>query len=274
MRDVLDEATLEAADELIRSLLPEVRRAALSRFRAHRVRVEDKGSRGAFDPVTEADRAIEAIVRAAVLERFPGHRVVGEEGGSSGGDEGAPTWLVDPIDGTKAFVTGMLAWGTLVGLVDEGRPVAGWAYQPVLDELFRARPGVGWLDSPVGRRPLGSSGCLELSAASCYTTHPSMFSTEPEQRAFERIARVVRLQRFGGDCYSYCLLAIGQVDLVVESGLHPYDIVPLIPIVEAAGGAVLGLDGHPPTEGGFVIAAATPELAAQALALAEEAGAA
>lgn len=271
MTPALDAEALAEADALVRSLLPAIREEALRRFRAERPSVFDKGGPGAFDPVTEADRAIEVLVRSAVLERFPGHRVVGEEGGTSGGDERAPTWLIDPIDGTKAFVTGMIAWGTLVGLVDEGRPTAGWAYQPVLDELFAARTRSGWLDSPRGRRVLRSSGCMELSGASCYTTHPSMFSTAPEQRAFSAIARSVRLQRFGGDCYSYCLLAIGQVDLVVEAGLHPYDIVPLIPIVEASGGAVVGLDGSLPTGGGFVIAAATPELAAHALELARSA---
>jgi len=268
MSPTLDDDVLAEADALVRSLLPAIRDQALRRFRTERPLVFDKGGPGAFDPVTEADRAIEALVRQAVLERFPGHRVVGEEGGTSGGDEAAPTWLIDPIDGTKAFVTGMVAWGTLVGLVDQGRPTAGWAYQPVLDELFAAGPGFAWLDSPGGRRALRSSRCQQLADASCYTTHPSMFSTPSEQRAFSAVASSVRLQRFGGDCYSYCLLAIGQVDLVVEAGLHPYDIVPLIPIVEAAGGSVVGLDGSVPTDGGFVIAAATPDLAERALTLA------
>jgi myo-inositol-1(or 4)-monophosphatase len=173
--------------------------------------------------------------------------------------------VIDPIDGTKAFVTGFPAWGVLVGALVDGRPVAGWCRQPYLDETFAGVDGAGWLEHAGSRQPLATSQTTELTAASMYSTHPSMFASRSEQDAFDRLASRVRLQRFGGDCYSYCLLALGYIDLVVEASLQPYDIVAMIPIVEAAGGVITDPDGELPVDGGFVVAAATAELHAQAL---------
>ena len=202
---------------------------------------------------------------------FPDTRIVGEEGGTTGPD-GSASWIIDPIDGTKAYVTGVPLWGVLLGLVVAGRPVAGWCRQPYLDETFAAIAGRGWLEHAGTRRPLASSSTTDLSEASMYSTHPSMFEAQWEQDAFGALAAQVRLQRFGGDCYSYCLLAAGHIDLVVEAGLQPYDIVPLIPIVEAAGGVVTGPGGEPPLAGGFIIAAATPELHHAALEIGDPGG--
>ncbi|MGH9136994.1 MAG: inositol monophosphatase family protein, partial [Acidimicrobiales bacterium] len=136
---------------------------------------------------------------------------------------------------------------------------------PYLGETFAAVDGDGWYERGGERRPLRASATTELAAARLYSTHPSMFTTDDERAAFGRLAAAVQLQRFGGDCYSYCMLALGHIDLVVENGLHAHDIVPLIPIVEAAGGVVTNREGKPPLDGGFVIAAATTELHAQAL---------
>lgn len=224
-----------------------------------------------YDPVTEADRDIEALLRAGISAMSPGDRVVGEENGESGPDDAARTWYLDPIDGTKAFMTGMAGWGTLVGVVEDGRAVAGWMDQPVLGETFAAVHG----RATVRRRLNGPeafdlhvSGCEELSEAIMYTTHPSMFGDDGDARSrYDDLGRRVRLQRFGGDCYAYCMLAAGRVDLVVESDLNSYDIVALIPLIEAAGGVITGPDGEQPLAGGTVVAAATPALAEQAWAV-------
>lgn len=226
-----------------------------------------------YDPVTEADRAIEELLRAGISSMAPGDRVVGEENGETGPADAARTWYLDPIDGTKAFLTGMTGWGTLVGVVEDGRAVAGWMDQPVLGETFAAVHGRATVqrrsDGP-GAIDLRTSGCTELSEAILYTTHPSMFDDPDDdgvRRRYDELGRRVRLQRFGGDCYAYCMLAAGRVDLVVESDLNSYDIVALIPIIEAAGGVITGPDGRQPLEGGTVVAAATPELAEQAWAI-------
>ena len=226
-----------------------------------------------YDPVTEADRAIEELLRAGISAMAPGDRVVGEENGETGPADAARTWFLDPIDGTKAFLTGMTGWGTLVGVVEDGRAVAGWMDQPVLGETFAAVHG----RATVHRRSTGpeaidlrTSGCTELGEAILYTTHPSMFDDPDDplvRRRYDDLGRRVRLQRFGGDCYAYCMLAAGRVDLVVESDLNSYDIVALIPIIEAAGGVITGPDGRQPLDGGTVVAAATPELAEQAWAI-------
>ena len=260
---------LAVADAAVRELLPEAGAIALRHFRTGVVS-EDKGGAFGFDPVTVADRDIEARLRAGLTERFPTHRIVGEEQGTTGPADADTYWVIDPIDGTKAFVSGVPAWGILVGLVVDGRAAGGWVHQPYLAETFAATDGDGWFQRGAERRRLAARATTTLDAATMYTTHPGMFVTDDEIAAFDRIAATVRLQRYGGDCYSYCLLALGHVDLVVESQLQPYDIVPLVPLIEAAGGVVTDRTGASPLGGGFVIAAATPELHAQALALANE----
>lgn len=264
---------LAIADATVRGLLPGAGAIALEHFRAAGLAADDKGGPLGYDPVTAADRGIEAHLRSGLADRFPDHRIVGEEHGTTGPEDAAACWLIDPIDGTKAFVSGVPAWGILVGLLVDGQAVGGWVHQPYLGETFAAVDGAGTFErateSPV-RRTLRARRTTSLDAAVLYSTHPSMFTAPRDHAAYERLARAVRLQRFGGDCYSYCLLAIGFVDLVVENGLQPYDIVPLIAIIEAAGGVVSDLSGAPPLDGGFVVAAATPELHAAALAALNE----
>jgi histidinol phosphatase-like enzyme (inositol monophosphatase family) len=255
----------ELALDDVQAMLEAAGEVALRWFRTT-IDVGDKGSAGRYDPVTEADRGIETLLRERLRERFGDHEIVGEEFGTSGAP-GRYRWLIDPIDGTRAFVTGSPLWGILLGLVDRGTPVAGWLHQPYLGETFLAVDGRAALVRGGERTPLRTRRGRRLAEAAMYTTTPAMFSTGADVDAFERLAAAVQLARFGGDCYAYALLAMGQVDLVLEASLQPYDIVPLIPIVEAAGGVVTDRTGGPASGGGFVVAAATPEIHAEALAL-------
>jgi histidinol phosphatase-like enzyme (inositol monophosphatase family) len=259
----IDIDSLGELDEVVNPLMVEAGHIAMRWFRAP-VPVENKGGPAGFDPVTEADRTIESYLRRQLTRLFPDTEIIGEEAGATG-PSGRVKWMIDPIDGTKAYLSGLPLWGILLGLMVDGRPVAGWCRQPYLDESFGAAGDSGWMDHAGSRRPLATSGATDLTDAAMYSTHPDMFARPWERAAFERLARPARVQRFGGDCYLYCLLAAGHVDLVVEAGLQPYDIIPLIPIVQAAGGVITGPDGEVPTSGGFVIASATRELHDQVL---------
>jgi histidinol phosphatase-like enzyme (inositol monophosphatase family) len=236
---------------------------ALGSFRTD-MSVENKLAGIAYDPVTEADRGVEAHVRAAIAERFPDHQVVGEEGGTTG--SGPISWIIDPIDGTRAFISGMPTWGTLLGLVVDGQPVAGVMHQPFTDETFTADPARGsrFLRSGTERRVRTRTDAT-LDDAILYSTHPSMLEWAGVLDRFHALSTQVRLQRWGGDCYAFALVAMGTIDLVVDGCLMPYDIVPLIPIIELAGGVVTDIEGRVPMNGGTVIAAANPDLHAQAL---------
>jgi len=236
----------------------------LPRFRTE-LAVDNKAGSGAYDPVTEADREAELAIRAAVLAAHPGDAFIGEEFGAVG-EGAARTWIVDPIDGTRSFVTGIPLWGTLVGRIDRGRPALGLMAQPYIGEDFLGDGNRAELwRNGTGRR-LATSRVTAVADARLMSTSPAMFSPEEFAR-FERVHATARLARYGGDCYAYCMLAAGMVDLVVESSLQPYDIVALIPIVEGAGGAVATWDGGDPQHGGQVIAAATPALLEATMAL-------
>jgi len=258
---------IEDLDRLLPAILDEAGSIALRWFRTAIV-AEDKnaGTGIAFDPVTEADRRIEDLIRERLAERFPDHRVTGEERGTTG-PAGRYEWLIDPIDGTKAFVSGSPLWGIMVGLLDDGVPVAGWIHQPYIGETFAAVGGAATFTRRGDQSPMRTRVDSTLETAVFYTTFPGWFRPGRQLDALERISAASKLVRYGGDCYSYCMLAMGHVDLVVETGLQRYDIVPVISIVEAAGGVVSGLDGQPAADGGFVIAAANPTLHAQAVAL-------
>lgn len=224
--------------------------------------IENKGVT-AFDPVTSADRAIERVLRASIVERYPRHGIVAEEEGERAADS-EYTWFIDPIDGTRSFMTGSPLWGTLVGLTRAGVPLFGLLCQPVLEEIFFGGPSGAWLIKPERRDRLKVRRSTELASAVLTSTHPEVF-TDAERRAFESLAKRCLLHRFGGDCYNYAMLAAGFVDLVVESQLKPFDIVPLIPILEGAGAVVTDWQGKRPMHGGAVIAAATAELHAAGL---------
>ncbi|GJE36259.1 histidinol-phosphatase [Methylobacterium persicinum] len=239
-------------------------KAIMPFFRAQ-FAMEDKARGGSpFDPVTEADRAAEIVLRAMIGRAFPGHGILGEEFGTERADAEC-VWVLDPIDGTRAFIAGIPTWGTLIGLTRNGVPVRGLMHQPYLGELFTGDGHTAKLRGPAGERTLRSRRCADLSQALLATTDPRLFAEGEEAERFRALEGQVRLSRYGTDCYAYCMLAAGQIDLVVEAGLKPYDICALIPIVEGAGGRVTGWDGGPAGSGGRVIAAGDPRLHEAAL---------
>lgn len=241
-------------------------KATLPRFRKP-IAVANKDSSGGFDPVTQGDKAAEKAIRAAIRKRYPHHGLEGEEFGGSDA-EARLRWVIDPIDGTRSFIIGMPVWGTILGLTLEGVPLLGAMSQPFTGERFWSEPGKArWRQGGGTPRTLHVRACPRLEDAVLTSTHPDLFALGEEADGFARLKAKVRMTRFGGDCYGYCLLAAGFVDLVVEAGLKPYDIVGLIPIIEAAGGIVTTWDGRPATEGGRVLAAGDRTLHAQAMAL-------
>lgn len=238
--------------------------AILPFFRAH-LAAEDKSHGGVFDPVTEADKAAEVVMRRLIRQQFPGHGVLGEEFGAENTDA-EYVWVLDPIDGTRAFISGIPVWGTLIGLMRDSAPVYGLMHQPFTGERFFGDGGQAQYEGPGGPRRLRTRQTGDLSAATLMTTSPGLFAGA-EAEAFGRVEERVRLSRYGCDCYAYCMLAAGHVDLVIESGLKPYDIVALIPIIEGAGGVVTSWDGGSAAGGGRVVAAANRSLHDAALAL-------
>ncbi|WP_430910252.1 histidinol-phosphatase [Methylobacterium sp. sgz302541] len=238
--------------------------AILPFFRAH-FGLDDKSRGGApFDPVTEADRAAEVVLRNLIRESFPNHGILGEEFGSERLDAEC-VWVLDPIDGTRAFIAGLPTWGTLIGLTHHGAAVRGMMHQPFLEERFSGDGRSATLRSPRGERALHTRRCGALGEAILATTDPRLFAEGEERERYGAVEAAVRLARYGADCYAYCMLAAGQIDLVVEAGLKPYDIVALIPIVEGAGGVVTAWDGGPATEGGRIVAAGDRRLHEAAL---------
>ena len=237
--------------------------AILPHFRS-RLAVENKLAGRAFDPVTVADRAAETAMRQLLAERHPTHGILGEEFGRERLDA-EHVWVLDPIDGTRAFISGLPVWGTLIGLKRAGVPVLGMMHQPFTGERFTGDGRRAWYRGPGGDHDLVTRPCAALDVAVLFTTSPSLF-TEAERPVYDRIESAVRLARYGVDCYAYCMLAGGFVDVVVEAGLQPYDIVALIPVVEGAGGVVTTWTGGSAVDGGRIVASGDPRLHESVLA--------
>jgi myo-inositol-1(or 4)-monophosphatase len=225
----------------------------------------NKAGPGAFDPVTEGDKAAEVVMRRMIRETFPAHGIIGEEFGSENVDAEF-VWVLDPIDGTRAFMAGLPVWGTLIGLKRGGEPAYGMMHQPFTRERFFGDGSGASYTGPDGARELRTRPCEALSEATLMTTSPRLFKGK-ERSGFEKVEKAARLTRFGCDCYAYCMLAAGHVDLVIETGLQPYDIVALAPIIEGAGGAVTTWDGGSPAQGGRIIASGDRRIHDAALAL-------
>jgi myo-inositol-1(or 4)-monophosphatase len=233
----------------------------LTRFRTELL-VDNKFEIG-FDPVTEADRAAEEAIRAVITAAFPDHSIIGEELEDKRTDSDF-AWIIDPIDGTRAYISGVPVWGTLLGLMHKGRAIAGMMTQPYTGERWQAmgeETAFWWRDQ---KSRVITSTTTELGRAKATTTTPDMFTSAGLADAWSAISDRALQVRYGLDCYGYCLLASGHIDLVVETGLKDVDIAPLIPIIRGAGGVVTTWDGGDAEAGGNCIAAATPQLHAEA----------
>lgn len=215
-------------------------------------------------PVTIADRTVESLLRAEIAARFPDHGIFGEEHGRER-MEAEQVWVIDPIDGTRSFITGWPLYGCLLALLQAGQPVIGVIDMPALNERWL---GVAGQPTRFNGAECRTSACQDLASAALYTTSPDAFDAAG-WAVFEAVSRQARTRRFGGDCYSYGLLAAGHIDLVVEAGLQPYDYLSLVPIIEGAGGVITDWQGHKLTaqSDGRVVAAASPALLAATLAV-------
>ena len=239
------------------------RTAILPFFRApHTI---DNKSDKIFDPVTQADRAAEQRMRQLIESAFPDHAILGEEFGETPGTS-AYQWILDPIDGTRAFIAGLPLWGVLIGLYYEGHPLLGVMDQPYLDERYRGSPLGADTTARAATRALKTSACASLVGAILSTTDSNLFQAD-EAEAFERVRRAAKLTRYGYDCYAYAMLAAGHIDCVIESGLKPFDIAALIPIITSAGGGVCNWQGGDASQGGQVLAYGDARVRDEALAL-------
>ncbi len=238
----------------------------LPHFRAHTA-VENKEAT-AFDPVTVADKEAEQAMRQLIEQRFPGHGIFGEEFGVKPGTS-PYTWILDPIDGTRSFIFGSVVWTTLIGLTCGNTPLLGVMNQPYVRETFFADTHNAWCRRDGADRKLQVRPAKCLSEALVTTTAPALYKTPAEAAFLKRMQVSARLMRYDGDAYFYCLLAAGHVDIALDAGLKSYDIAPLIPIIESAGGIVSTWTREPATGGGNIIAAASRGLYEETLELLE-----
>jgi myo-inositol-1(or 4)-monophosphatase len=203
-------------------------------------------------------------MRALICNAFPRDGILGEELGQTPGESGF-VWILDPIDGTRAFIAGQPLWGTLIALERNGTPVIGILDQPFLDERFTGLGGATEFRNAATTQMLQTRSCARLADAVICTTHPMLHFNEAERQRYWNVEKHCRLSRYGGDCYAYGLVALGFVDLVIETDLKRWDIAPLIPIIEGAGGVVTNWEGRPMNEGGRAIAAGDARVHAEAL---------
>lgn len=238
---------------------------ALPIFRSAAEATEDKGAAkgAAFDPVTAADRGAEEAMRRLIAARFPDHGVIGEEHGADRPDAEF-VWVLDPVDGTRAFVAGLPLWTTLIGLRHAGRSVVGAIAQPYLDEVYLGGPSGARLIARGTETPLRVRACPELTQAVIATTSPDLFDGA-ELGAWNQVRGAARLARYGCDAYAYAQLAAGRIDLVIESGLQVWDWAALSGVVEAAGGRVTNWRGQTPDGTGQIVAAGDPAALDEAL---------
>lgn len=256
----LSEELMDVAD----ALADAARSATLQHFRAEGLSADNKEV-DRFDPVTVADRLSEQKMREILALRRPDDGILGEEFGTTAGTSGL-TWVLDPIDGTRSYLSGTPTWGVLIAVSDADGPIYGLIDQPYIGERFSGGLGRAEVNGPMGRRRLQTREPRPLSEAILFTTFPEV-GTPADGAAFNRVKAQARLTRYGCDCYAYALIAAGQIDLVIEAGLLAYDVQGPIAVIEAAGGIVTDWEGNPCPMGGRVLAAANRAIHAEALAL-------
>ena len=241
--------------------LPQLSRPLITRYFRSGFSVDQKTDNS---PVTVADRAVEAELRQAIAATFPAHAIIGEEQGGQADKQ--ICWVIDPIDGTRAFVIGKPLFGTLVGVARGGQPFAGLIDMPALDETYLTQNGHSYLITAARTSKLATSTCRDLQEAQIATTSPEAFSADGLAR-FNRLSQLCRSSHYGGDCYNYALLAAGHLDIVMEHQLATHDFMALIPVLDGAGAVVTDWSGNRPglTSDGSLLVAATPELHAAAL---------
>jgi myo-inositol-1(or 4)-monophosphatase len=222
--------------------------------------------RAVFDPVTEADKNAEKAIRAIIDAERPGDGILGEEFGEKPG-RNALRWVLDPVDGTRAFINGRLEWGSLIALEENGKPVLGILDQPYIGERFIGANGRAELHHKGAVTPLQVRQCERLEDAILCATHPDGYFAKGERDAFRRVQRAVKMSRWGGDCYIFGTMALGFTDLIIESAFKRWDVAALIPIIEGAGGVITNWQGGSCADGGQCLAAGTPELHKAAMEL-------
>ena len=255
------------ADQIVataHALADAARVATLQHFRTPGLSAENKEI-ARFDPVTVADRLSEQRMREILAERRPDDGILGEEFGPVVGTSGL-TWVLDPIDGTRSYLSGTPTWGVLIAVRDAAGPIYGIIDQPYIGERFEGGLGRAEVVGPMGKAALKVRPARPLSEAILFTTFPEVGSVA-EGAAFRRVAERAKLVRYGLDCYAYALIAAGQIDLVIEAGLQASDVQAPIAVIEAAGGVMTDWQGGQVHEGGQVLAASCKALHEEALAL-------
>jgi myo-inositol-1(or 4)-monophosphatase len=238
--------------------------AVIRPFFRQRIAVTHKQGRHAFDPVTEADRGAEKALREMIARERPDDAILGEEFGETHGTSGY-RWVLDPVDGTRAFITGRHEWGSLIALEKDSLPLVGILDQPVLGERYIGVNGAAQLVQAGQRTPLKTRACAALSDAVLCATDPSDYFSADELEHFARVRAKARMTRYGGDCYIFAMLALGFVDLIIEAGFNAWDAAALIPIVEGAGGLMTAWDGGSCASGKTILAAGDRRLHAEAM---------
>ena len=239
---------LTLAEAAGKAILPHFRKNAAIDIKQHET----------WDPVTEGDRAGERAIRQLIETHYPTHGILGEEYGAKQGSSGL-TWVLDPVDGTRAFVIGLPTWTTLIGLYEDGEPRLGVVAQPFIGDTFYGNPDGAWLDHRGHTEPIKVRATVPLSDAALGTTTPHLYKGK-DRDGFERLRRAVKVTRYGGDAYFFALLAAGHLDIAMDAGLQTYDIAALIPIIRGAGGIVGSWENTDPTKGGHILTASSQAL--------------
>lgn len=258
---LVDEKTIAFAGRLA-----DASGAVIRPFFRQRIEVAHKEGKHAFDPVTEADRGGERAIRAIIDRERPDDAILGEEFGEKPGTSGW-RWVLDPVDGTRCFITGRHEWGSLIALEKDGVPVLGILDQPVLGERFIGVNGRSHLVQDDVRTPLKVRACEDISQAILCATDPSAYMTADQQAAFERVKCKTRMTRYHGDCYIFAMLAMGFIDVIVEGAFRRWDVAAIIPLVEGAGGIITNWQGGPWQDGEPLLACGDSRIHAQSVAL-------